>query len=456
MCRTERRGYPSCQKESVMTHAQFLKSCFLCFACVLMLTFATGCPPTQPCSSGQSVLDIDDSAVNAELKNAVYASGNVIGVDDPDYPSRDIAIIPFQTTDFPANPETTREAVTTDFFTFNSLSLANYFLETSYGHFWLNNAGISDVVTIQGNTTDFGVGQTGSDWTRNADLARQICQASTLDWADLDKNHDLHVTPNEVQILFMTFIGIGGATRPSSFTITHNDTTYTIDQRFVYFDTLPENDPREATEGNIRYNFSTITHEMLHALFRLPDRYVGPYCATGGTGAYDMMSDNCGGMKHLSMVDKMKIGWARPKIRMRDGVLSECLSFPASELLPAGLIVNPVATATTTGTVCQYWVVENRNPASSTPGNWDRALPDSGICVWYVRQFLGATEIHLIDAMLPDQDPILYVNQGAGALFKDVPGDPVGSHGLYLAGGVATSYGFGYMSAAGSTMYAQF
>jgi len=427
---------------------------FLAAALALLLT--PGCPPTSPCTGGPSILDIDDSGVSADIKNAVYASGNIIGMDDPGYPSRDIAIIPFQTNDYPSNPEVTRDAIITDFFTFNSISLANYFLETSYGHFWLHDAGISDVVTIQGNTTDFGVGQLGNDWTRNADLARQICQGSTLDWAELDKNHDLRITPNEVQVMFMTSIGLGGATRPSAVTITHNNTTYTVDQRFVYFDTLPQNDSRETTQGNIRYNFSTITHEMMHALFNLPDRYVD-YCGSGGTGAYDLMSDNCGGMKHLNMHDKMKIGWVRPKVRMRDGVLADCMNFPASELTPAGLIINPVVTSTPAGNVYQYWVVENRFKPSSAFGDWDRALPESGICIWYVRQTPGADdEVHLIDALLPDQDPLAYVNQGAGALFKDLPGHPVGSHGLYLAGGVATSYGFGYMSAVGSSMYAQF
>jgi M6 family metalloprotease-like protein len=340
--------------------------------------------------------------------------------------------------------------------------LANYFLEISYGRYWLESAAISDMVTIDGLTTDFQLPAFLNDWTRNTNLHQQICQGATgIDWTRLDVNSDCRITSNEAQVCFMAAIGGGGAERPSTVQITYNDITYDIAQRFVFFDCLPENDSREATQGNIRYNFSTIIHELLHGLFNLPDRYVGIYCGTGGTGAFDPMSDNCRGIQHINMHDKIKIGWIRPKILMRDTGAVDCFSFPASETTQAALILNPIFSTVNGVTQCEYWIIENRFIPASTQrwdgAGWDADFPESGLCVWYVRDIPGQKdEVHLVDASKADGDPLLYIDQIEGALFKDRPGAPVGSHGLYLGGGAYAGLGFGFASAEGATMFAEF
>ena len=410
-----------------------------------------------PCDGGTSILDLQDNEVDQAILNRIYASGVIVGLDDLDaMPTRNLVIIPYQTDDYPANPKVTKDTINRDFFARNTTSMSDYFLEVSYGQYWLDNAGVSDVVTIDGSSADFEKGQVGNDWTRNVSLYQQICQGSTINWARLDANKDFRITPNEAQVCIMA--ATGGSTlgcRPSAVTISYGGVNYVIDQRFVSSTCLSENDSREGTKGSVHYFFSQIAHELFHSIFCLPDRYTS-YCESGGTGQFDIMSAPCRGIQHLNMHDKIKIGWVRPKVRMRTGVSAECLSFPASESTAAALIVNPVLSTTPAGIQCEYWIVENRFIDASSH-NWDRGFPESGLCVWYVRETPGRQdEVYLIDAALPDGDPLLYHDQHAGTLFKVRHSSSVGSHVLYLGGGECADLGFGFVSAEGATMFAEF
>ncbi|MDQ1255680.1 MAG: hypothetical protein QG656_273 [Candidatus Hydrogenedentes bacterium] len=430
---------------------------FLSLVCCMIVALGTGCPRTRPCDYGISVLDIDDSGVDRSILDRVYASGQIVGWDDLQAsPTRNIVVIPYETPNYPSNPEVTNDAIVHDFFKRGTRSLSDYFLEVSYGQYWLENAGISNMVAIDKTTAFFQVGAPSNDWTQNRELHRLICQGSSIDWGQLDANKDRRITPNEVQVCFMAAIGHAGACRPSTVTIQHNDADYVIEQRFVFFDCLPENDPRETTEGgNIRYNFPPLTHELLHGIFWLPDRY-GRRSGTGVTGQFDMMSDPYRGMMHLNIHDKMKIGWIRPKVRMRTSDFGACLSFPASESTAAALVLNPIFTSMSAGTQCEYWIVENRSIGTS-PQNWDLNFPESGLCVWYVRDIPGRQdEVHLIDAQKPDQKPTNYMDQDAGALFKEQSGNSVGSRRLYLSNGEYAGFNFGYISEEGPEMFGEF
>src|SRR5262249_39740157 len=108
---------------------------------------------------------------------------------------------------------------------------------------------------------------------------------------------------------------------------------------------------------------------------------------------------------------------------------------------------------------------ENRNKASS-PGNFDSGLPENGLAVWWVNTgaFFGWDDIRLVDASKPDQDPNGttafdgaapgYINQGAGALFKD---DPTFDKRLLIdnTGGWSLLY-FWETSAPGDTVFVNF
>lgn len=394
------------------------------------------------------------------VRNALYASGAIVGTDDQDFPTTPrMAIIRYETADFPWNPEVTETVVHTEMFGSGVGSIHDFFFENSYGQFNLQNGGISEIVSFDAETADFGDGaigdpQVGNDWTRNPELARLLCEWSGLDWDALDANDDHVISSREVQICFLASIGGGGACRPNTVSIVANDVTYTIAQRFVFFDCLPENDMREVTQGNIRYNHGAILHELAHGIFWLPDRYTS-FCGTGLTGQFDLMSNNCAGPFHFNIHDKMKIGWVRPKILNAIGTHSrpptQCYSFPASETTPAGLIL--INTRRTTN---EYWMVENRYaPASSQ--TWDRGLPESGMCIWHVRVVPGGhDEVRLVDASRPDLDPLLYQDQAVGALYKQRSGATMPTQTLRFAGGAASPILFGRISREGFVMYGEF
>lgn len=438
-------------------------------ACSFLLIFCLigagvllgGCPPSGPCDAGVSVLVLDDSRmVTNSVRNSLYASGQILGTDDADYPSAPrMAVIRYETEDYPWNPEVTEQVIQQEVFGSGSQSIRGFFFENSYGQFNLQNGGVSQVVSLDANTTDFGDGtigdpQVGNDWTRNPELARQLCERSGLDWSAIDTNHDHVIASREVQICFLGALGGGGACRPNTVNIVFNDETYVIPQRFVFFDCLPENDTREATQGNIRYNHSTIMHELAHGLFCLPDRY-RDFCGSGYTGQFDLMSNNCAGTFHFNIHDKMKIGWVRPKILNSVGTYgrppTQCYSFPASETTPAGLILINTRT-----TVNEYWMVENRYSLASSQ-NWDRGLPESGMCIWHVRVVPGGhDEVRLVDASRPGLDPLLYQDQTIGALYKQRPGVTMPTQTLRYAGGAASPILFGKISREGFVMFGEF
>jgi len=133
--------------------------------------------------------------------------------------------------------------------------------------------------------------------------------------------------------------------------------TFTFRPQVVYIGTKTAADPTFATDP-FRIT-STINHELGHAFFNLPDRYLG-FCGSGLTGQYDIMADNCAYL-HFTIYDKMKFGWIQPPILRTH--LDQCVGFPAAEGAPAALVlVPPAASPTPSG---QYWIVENRNKAGT-------------------------------------------------------------------------------------------
>ena len=95
--------------------------------------------------------------------------------------------------------------------------------------------------------------------------------------------------------------------------------TYTFLPKVVYIGTKRANDPTYATDP-FRIT-SSICHELGHAFFNLPDRYLN-FCGTGRTGQYDMMSNNCS-WEHFTLHDQgdnwaevtegTSMGWERER-----------------------------------------------------------------------------------------------------------------------------------------------
>ena len=409
------------------------------------------------CAAGPDVRNVALPAVSSAIQNMVYRTpGPLItrtkadGSTNPNFPSGKVVVLPFETPDYPRNPAITSAAIFDEFFAngvLTGVTIANYFLENSYNQFLVKNGGIANTVTLSKNllgSSNAYVGFEGDD-----QVPRDVLKQANINWASLDTNNDHVITPAEAQLVFLVANGFSAATRgfvsyptgninnpvplSSLANVPTPSGTYTFLPKVVYIGTKRANDPTYATDP-FRIT-SSICHELGHAFFNLPDRYLN-FCGTGRTGQYDMMSNNCS-WEHFTLHDKVKIGWIKPQILQ--GHLSQCLAFPASESTPAALaIVPPSASQTPSG---EYWLIENRyKPASGcngcllfTPANgvFDTGLPESGLAVWWVRTNAlggGQDDVRLVSALNHGADPDGttpitgadpgFINQGAGALFK--------------------------------------
>lgn len=415
--------------------------------------------PVTWCRTGVPLGSLDQSGVSAALRAAIRDPGPVIGrwldgehtQPNPAYPSGRVVVLPFETPDYPRNPAVTASLLFTKFFAKGpnaGVSARLYFLENSYGAFDMTNAGIANWVTLPDALTAY------TGFEGDLRLPRDVLEQATIDWSVLDTNHDEVITPAEVQLVFVVsngysaaargFIDMTGSAGPVTVPEIVVDTpagVYTFRPPVVYLGTKTASAPDAAIDP-IRI-LSTIPHELAHAFFNLPDRYLGP-CGSGITGAYDLMSDNCT-WHHMNPHDKIKIGWLEPVIL--NGHVGTCVALPASESTPAAVVLvhsDPAVGAD------EYWIVENRHRPSSgcsgctlalppldVTGIFDAGLPESGLAVWWVR-FGTWTDTHdevrLVDATLPDQDPDGttplqgtdpgYRDQGPGALFVRDVADP--------------------------------
>lgn len=453
------------------------------------------------CSGGTDVRTIDDSGIPADIKNSIYYDpGPIISKHmpgnpsqaNPGFPSGKVVVIPFETPDFPRNTAITGGYLFNIFFAsgqLSGISVTQYFLENSWGDFLVTSGGVADWVTLTKNLSSY-VGFEGDD-----DLPRDVLAKANINWSALDANNDKTIAPAEAQIVFVVANGYSAATRgfadyPADWKITDPrppgmsslqvktpSGTFNFKPAVVYIGVKTADDPNFDTDA-IRIH-SSICHELCHAFFNLVDRYAGP-CGTGGTGQYDIMSDNCA-WRHMNIHDKMKIGWIQPRIVA--GHVGECLAFPASESVPAALVLlDPLKDPLSAQ---EYWIVENRHKPSSDcdgcvlnlpeflgfdaaqVGIFDRDLPESGLAVWWVSEgtwYEGHDDVRLVDASLPAQDPdgttdIFgsdpgYNSQGAGALYKRDDADP--EKVLFDGQGQWNLLFFRGVSDIGPTMYAEF
>jgi len=372
--------------------------------------------PATPCSSGTDVRNLDDSSIPQNVKTAIYYQpGPIISAYDPanpsqpnsNFPSGKVVIIPFETPDYPRNPAITISYLTQVFFASGQLSgpsVYHYFYENSYGQFKISNGGIANWVTLTKSLTSY-VGFEG-----DAALPRDVLAQANINWSSLDTNGDKTISSAEAQIVFLVANGYSAATRwflnyPSNWKlgdpvppevnplrVNTPSGIYEFKPRVVYIGTKTAA-ASDAAVDPIRI-LSTICHELCHAFFYLPDRYGNTgACGSGSTGQYDMMSDNCQ-WHHMTMHDKMKIGWVQPKIIATH--LGQCVAFPNSENFPAALVLLAPATSQKPLSTSEYWIVENRNKPSSlcnncvlqtsiTPfadGVFDAGQPESGLAVW--------------------------------------------------------------------------
>jgi hypothetical protein len=130
----------------------------------------------------------------------------------------------------------------------------------------------------------------------------------------------------------------------------------------------------------------------------------------------------------MSIYDKMKLGWIRPRI-LGPGVPERSYTFPAIETTPAAMILLPSSPRTPTGN--EYWILENRNKSSS-PRDFDKDIPDSGLAIWWVDE--AGSMVALVDAREEGNRPNTFLYSASDsqvdALFKYQDGDSLTVHSI--------------------------
>ncbi len=427
---------------------------------------SVSCPDvTTPCISGTDVRNVDDTDVPEWIKERIlWDPGRTVGrfyvsdqdgsvLENPDYPSGKLVVIRVAPSDWPKNTAVTVSYINAIFFELNffepvpSKSVASYYAENSYGAFLCTSGGVPEWVNLV-SLTYYG------DVETSITFLLHILRAADVDWPALDTNGDNAISRAEAQIVIL----IPDGSMSSGFASTRYRTIglaptasgewYDFGTRPIIYFSLKAESLSDAHVNPIRYHASVI-HELHHAFFNLPDRYG----SNTGTGMYDHMSRDRSWL-HLTLFDKMKIGWVHPRIVNKH--LETCLHFPASESEAAGLVLVPPEVLLDPEAPLEYWVVENRHRAYAEVG-YDDDLPENGLAIWYVSEGTysnGCDDVRLVNASLPDQDPDLYNNPGYGAFFTYVPDEP--ERLLMMSGGPWSFLYFRRVSNPGYQMTVEF
>ncbi len=375
------------------------------------------------CSSGKAITTIDNSGISQTVKDKIFkprVGSRYITAGHGEYnPSGRTLIIPFEFTDMPHNTAVSESIIRDAFFNSGGLgndNIKSYFEKNSFGHFTLTEAFIAPWINLGAATAVYTGGVSDSDWTRNAVLCQDICQAANVDWAAIDLNGDHEITANEVQIIFMYSDGGLGANRGHNVTIQTLSGTYNIHNRFTYISCKSNSDPAKTTDP-IAYNYVTIRHELMHAFLGLPDRYGTPP-NFGRTGNYDPMCANRPRWTSISAPDKMKLGWITPAILTYDHTIDanaptahQCYTFTHAAGSGEALVLYNERYPE------ECWVVENRCNDCATFGNFESGLPESGLAIWWMS--LTDERVFLIDASVTPKKPDAYTDfQDSDALFR--------------------------------------
>jgi M6 family metalloprotease-like protein len=386
----------------------------------------------QPCAGGTDVRNLDDSSVPASIKNQILGTpGKIISNASASYPSGKLVVIRAALQDAPINPAANTAYINEIFFgtVAGEKNVHGYYNTNSYGQLNVNSGGVPDWFTLNKKISDYNNGI-----EQNAVFLQDVLKKANVNWSSLDANADHSISVREAQIVILVPNALPGSGYASTRNVLAGSVatptgTYTFPARNIVIFSLKALADPQYNVTPIRA-LAAVCHELGHAFFNLPDRYG----ANTGTGEYDMMgSANSSTWVHLTMHDKVKIGWIKPKFIQ--GHLGQCLQFVPSELTNSALIIVPITSFM--GSPLEYWIVENRNKQYDGGEGYDDNLPDKGLAVWYnsvgTYQPSGHDDVRLVDFSKPSQNPLNYNNPGNNALFTLSTTNP--SHALFNRNG---------------------
>ncbi|MDL1981949.1 MAG: immune inhibitor A [Deltaproteobacteria bacterium] len=256
----------------------------------------------------------------------------------------------------------------------SSNSMRNYFLENSGGTFIIQNTGVLGwydaplPLEYYDNPDD------------PHDKAGGALRAANPDFnfAAYDNDGDGTLEPHELAIVFAH---PGGGSAGGGLVRTGGREVRDLDGSPLVLDGVLIRECVEVAIGDPIPNFGVVVHELSHLLLGLPDMYFTFFTPTA-PGIYSIM-DQHWNRTHIDEFNKLKLGWAHPRLIFRFGQYS----VPDIETRHRVLVlVDPSRSMT------EYFLIANRWPGMS----YDAMLPDEGLAVWHIME-----EAADYDAALP-------------------------------------------------------
>ncbi len=257
---------------------------------------------------------------------------------------------------YPGIPQPDKASVTAQL-----ASMRQYFVENSGGTFQLQDMGTLGWYDADQPLEYY---DNESDPHDKAGAAIRAA-AEDFDFTAFDDDGDGVLKPDELAIVFAHPGGPGGLVRTGSREVRDLDGSPLIINGVRI---------RECVEVGIGHpspNFSVVAHELCHLLCGLPDMYFTFFTPTAA-GLYSIM-DSTYSQTHIDGFNKMKLGWAHPRLVLR----SLMTLIPDVETRRRVLIlIDPDRS------LSEYFLVENRWRGTS----FDANLPDQGLVVWHIME----------------------------------------------------------------------
>jgi M6 family metalloprotease-like protein len=248
-------------------------------------------------------------------------------------------------------------------------SVRRYFEENSGGTFALGRAG-----TLGWYESDKPLSYYDNPDDRHDKMGAALLAADPdVDYRQYDTDRDGTLEPSELGLVFAhPSQNPGGLIRSGGRRIMHPDGGALV------LDGVRITDGAELALGSPA-NHPVIAHELSHLLANLPDMYPpnvrgeSRQIFTPTRASKFSLMDNTYDPFHLDPLNKLKLGWARPRLIFRGGRYT----LPDIETRRRVLVLVDPARG-----LDEYYLVENRLPGTG----FDRNLPDRGLGVWHIME----------------------------------------------------------------------